>query len=46
MDNDPAGDKATKALEEFCKTESGLQHITMNDTYRSYKDVNAKKLGL
>lgn len=40
MDNDPAGDKATNAIKEFCKTESGLQHIPMNGTYHPHKDVN------
>lgn len=49
MDNDPAGIKATWNLDEFLKTEDGLQHIPMNEFYRGHKDVNAwhmHKLGL
>jgi hypothetical protein len=41
MDNDKAGQEATKAWEEFCKTEEGLCHVPMNYLYKPYKDVNA-----
>lgn len=41
MDNDQPGQEATKAWEEFCKTEQELRHIQMNSLYAPYKDVNA-----
>ena len=41
MDNDKAGEAASKSWEEFCKTEEGLTHIPMNEQYLDYKDVNA-----
>jgi hypothetical protein len=49
MDNDQPGQQATKAWEEFCKTEQELRHIQMNSLFAPYKDVNAAhmaKLGL
>jgi hypothetical protein len=41
MDNDPAGEKATSVLAEFCKAEEGLTHIRMNSLYAPHNDVNA-----
>ncbi|WP_421825922.1 toprim domain-containing protein [Larkinella sp.] len=41
MDHDEAGTKATAVLTEFCQTQSGLRHITMNKVYAPHKDVNA-----
>lgn len=49
MDNDEAGKKATKALDDFFKTEEDLQHIAKNNLYEPHKDVNAwhmNRLGL
>lgn len=49
LDNDEAGKKATKAFDEFAKTEPNLKHHPMNKEYAPYKDVNAAhmaKLGL
>lgn len=48
MDNDDAGQSATKILDEFFKTEAGLTHKPMGRLYRTLKDVNAwhmKKFG-
>ena len=41
MDNDPSGDKATILLSEFALSQEALRHRSMNNLYRSYKDVNA-----
>ncbi|QMW01697.1 toprim domain-containing protein [Spirosoma foliorum] len=41
MDNDPAGEKATIALNEFFKTQADLVHKPMNRIYAQHKDVNA-----
>jgi hypothetical protein len=41
MDNDKAGQAATQAWDEFFKTEEGLLHYPMNETYENHKDVNA-----
>jgi hypothetical protein len=41
MDNDKAGRKAQRFLNEFCKTESGLVYKPMNKIYSSHKDPNA-----
>ncbi len=41
LDNDPAGEKASKALAEFFMTENDLQYKPMNDIYLPHKDVNA-----
>jgi Toprim-like/CHC2 zinc finger len=41
MDNDLAGQKATKSLEAFLKTEEGLVHKAQNKLYAPFKDVNA-----
>ena len=41
MDNDPAGEKATATLADFCKTQQGLTHQPMNAVYAPHKDVNA-----
>ena len=41
MDNDPAGEKASKTIAEFIRSEEGLRHQSMNALYRPYKDVNA-----
>lgn len=41
LDNDEPGKKATQLLEEFFKTEEGLQHKPMNGRYKPFKDVNA-----
>ncbi|WP_276366216.1 toprim domain-containing protein [Chryseolinea sp. H1M3-3] len=49
LDNDKAGEKALKSLDEFFKTEEGLVHRPMNESYREDKDVNAwhmRNLGL
>lgn len=40
MDNDTAGEKATKNLNDFFKTEKNLTHKSMNDIYAPHKDVN------
>lgn len=41
MDNDKAGDAATKSLAEFIESEPGLNHVPMNNLYKGHKDVNA-----
>lgn len=41
MDNDEAGTKAIKSLDDFLKTEDQLTHVTMNHLYARHKDVNA-----
>ncbi|MGX5858300.1 toprim domain-containing protein [Dyadobacter jiangsuensis] len=41
MDNDAAGEAATKVLADFFTNEPGLQHIPMNRVYHPHKDVNA-----
>ena len=41
LDNDPAGEKATVALDEFFKTQADLIHTPMNKIYAPHKDVNA-----
>ncbi len=41
MDNDKAGKAATKAWDEFFRTQEGLLHFPMNETYEDHKDVNA-----
>lgn len=41
MDNDPAGMKATRNLDQFFQTEESLTHYPMNCVYKSFKDVNA-----
>jgi Toprim-like/CHC2 zinc finger len=49
MDNDPAGQRAQQSLDQFLKTEEGLEHCPMNEFYKEHKDVNAwhmYKLGL
>jgi hypothetical protein len=49
LDNDDAGQKATKALHEFFSTQEGLDHVSMNEKYLPHKDVNEwrmNKLGL
>jgi 5S rRNA maturation endonuclease (ribonuclease M5) len=40
LDNDEAGEKATKHLEEFFKTEMGITHYRKNYIYKDFKDVN------
>ncbi|MFD1000190.1 CHC2 zinc finger domain-containing protein [Ohtaekwangia kribbensis] len=40
MDNDSAGIKATKNLDEYFKTQENLVHRPMNDQYMPHKDVN------
>jgi len=40
MDNDPAGEKTTRLLDEFVKAEEGLVHVPMNKIYAPFKDVN------
>lgn len=49
LDNDEAGQNATKALHEFFATQDGLNHVPMNERYQPYKDVNEwhmNRLGL
>jgi hypothetical protein len=41
LDNDEAGQKATKALKEFAAKEKNLTFKSMNETYAPHKDVNA-----
>lgn len=41
LDNDSSGERATKALAEFVKSEEGLVHVAMNKLYLPHKDVNA-----
>lgn len=41
MDNDLAGRKGTKSLDEFFVTEENLRHEPMNKIYHPHKDVNA-----
>ncbi|MBO0950604.1 toprim domain-containing protein [Fibrella forsythiae] len=41
LDNDPAGQKAAVALDEFFKTQADLTHTPMNKIYAPHKDVNA-----
>lgn len=41
FDNDPAGEKATAALDEFFKTQGDISHTPMNKVYAPHKDVNA-----
>lgn len=41
LDNDPAGEKATARLADFCKTQQGLLHQPLNRLYLPYRDVNA-----
>ena len=40
FDNDSTGQKATESWEAFCQSES-IKHVSMNDAYKPYKDVNA-----
>ena len=40
MDNDTAGDKTTKAIDEFVKGQSDLKFIPMNKIYKKHKDIN------
>jgi hypothetical protein len=49
FDNDPAGQRATKAFHEFVQTQPDLLHVPMNQVYAPHKDVNAwhmQQLGL
>lgn len=49
MDNDIAGEKAKKSLDDYFKTQETIEHITMNIMYAPHKDLNAHhmaKLGL
>lgn len=49
MDNDKAGRKARKALDEMVANENGLNHLPMNALYKGYSDFNEfhmAKLGL
>jgi len=41
LDNDKSGDKATKRLAEFIRSEPGLVHKPMNDVYAGHEDYNA-----
>ena len=41
LDNDLAGRKGTKSLDEFFAMEDNLRHETMNAVYNPHKDVNA-----
>ena len=41
MDNDDAGEKATKAIAEFCQTQTDMVHRPMNKLYTPHKDINA-----
>jgi hypothetical protein len=45
MDNDESGKKATKALNEYFKTQS-IRHKPMNESYEPHKDVNAWHMDL
>lgn len=44
MDNDPAGDKARRALLQVARAEADLLHQPMNDAYLPHADVNAGRM--
>ena len=41
LDNDRAGESASRTLSEFLRNQPDLQHIRMNGVYAAHKDVNA-----
>jgi hypothetical protein len=49
FDNDPAGQRASRAFSEFVQTVPDLLHLPMNQVYAPHKDVNVwhmQQLGL
>jgi Toprim-like/CHC2 zinc finger len=44
LDNNPAGEKATRVLADLATAEVGLTHQAMNDTYAPHEDVNAWRM--
>ncbi len=49
MDNDTDGMRATESWRRYCRSEKKLTHVSMNELFAPYKDVNAHhmaKLGI
>lgn len=41
LDNDRAGEEATRTIDQFISAEENIVHRPMNDSYKPHKDVNA-----